>query len=153
MRLQHCLDIRDSASEVQTGVVAQFFKKGNQRVCSNYKGITLFSFLGKVYAGVLERIHQAYLCSMRNHAIFIAVVGNWTNYTLSEECWRGKGICPTSLCFVDLEKVYDCAPVSALRVQLVDINYCFGQTEGQKAKAVFMWSQVLNTFCHCFITI
>ena len=31
------------------------FKKGDQRVCSNYRGITLLSLPGKVYSGVLER--------------------------------------------------------------------------------------------------
>ncbi|GAA6067179.1 uncharacterized protein LOC106910031, partial [Tachysurus ichikawai] len=39
----------------QTGVVVPLFKKGDQRVCSNYRGITLLSLPGKVYARVLER--------------------------------------------------------------------------------------------------
>ncbi|TWW62709.1 hypothetical protein D4764_04G0013560 [Takifugu flavidus] len=39
----------------QTGVVVLLFKKGDWRVCSNYRGITLLSFPGKVYSGVLER--------------------------------------------------------------------------------------------------
>ncbi|KAK0153318.1 putative RNA-directed DNA polymerase from transposon X-element [Merluccius polli] len=39
----------------QTGVVVPLFKKGDRRVCSNYKGITLLSLPGKVYSGVLER--------------------------------------------------------------------------------------------------
>ncbi|KAI3373263.1 hypothetical protein L3Q82_006384 [Scortum barcoo] len=42
--------------EWQTGVVVPlFFKKGDRRVCSNYRGITLLSLPGKVYARVLER--------------------------------------------------------------------------------------------------
>ncbi|KAL3987397.1 N-acetylgalactosamine 4-sulfate 6-O-sulfotransferase [Sarotherodon galilaeus] len=39
----------------QTGVVVPIFKKGDRRVCSNYRGITLLSLPGKVYARVLER--------------------------------------------------------------------------------------------------
>ena len=41
--------------EWQTGVVVPIFKKGDQRVCSNYRGITLLSLPGKVYARVLEK--------------------------------------------------------------------------------------------------
>ncbi|KAK3512631.1 hypothetical protein QTP70_018762 [Hemibagrus guttatus] len=38
-----------------TGVVVPLFKKGDRRVCSNYRGITLLSLPGKVYSRVLER--------------------------------------------------------------------------------------------------
>jgi len=38
-----------------TVVVVTLFKKGDWRVCSNYRGITLLSLLGKVYARELER--------------------------------------------------------------------------------------------------
>lgn len=41
--------------EWQTGVVVPLFKKGVRRVCSNYRGITLLSLPGKVYARVFER--------------------------------------------------------------------------------------------------
>ncbi len=36
--------------ELQTGVVVPIFKKGDWRVCSSYRGITLLSLPGKVYA-------------------------------------------------------------------------------------------------------
>ena len=38
----------------QTGVVVPLFKKGDQRLCSNYRGITLLSLPGKVYLGLLD---------------------------------------------------------------------------------------------------
>ena len=41
--------------EWQTGVVVPLFKKGDQRLCSNYRGITLLSLPGKVYSRVMER--------------------------------------------------------------------------------------------------
>ncbi|TWW62347.1 R2DM Retrovirus-related Pol polyprotein from type II retrotransposable element [Takifugu flavidus] len=40
---------------MSNGVVVPLFKKGDRRVCSNYRGITLLSLPGKVYSGVLER--------------------------------------------------------------------------------------------------
>ena len=43
------------ASVWHTGVVVPIFKKGDRRVCSNYRGITLLSLPGKVYSRVLER--------------------------------------------------------------------------------------------------
>jgi len=43
----------------QIRVVVPLFKKGDRRVCSNFRGITLLSLPGKVYLGVLERrIHR-----------------------------------------------------------------------------------------------
>ena len=39
----------------QIGVVVPLFKKGDRRLCSNYRGITLLSHPGKVYLGALER--------------------------------------------------------------------------------------------------
>ena len=44
--------------EWQTGVVVPLvplFKKGDQRVCSNYQGFILLSLHRKVYSRVLER--------------------------------------------------------------------------------------------------
>ena len=41
--------------EWQTGEVVPIFKKGDQRVCSNYRGITLLSLPRKVYSRVQER--------------------------------------------------------------------------------------------------
>lgn len=41
--------------EWQTGVVVSLFKKEDMSMCSNYRGITLFSLRGMVYARVQER--------------------------------------------------------------------------------------------------
>lgn len=40
--------------EWQTGVVVPLFKKEDMSMCSNYRGITLFSLHGMVYARVQE---------------------------------------------------------------------------------------------------
>ena len=39
----------------QTGVIIHTFKKGDRKQCTNYKGISLLSLPGKVYAKCLER--------------------------------------------------------------------------------------------------
>ena len=40
------------SKEWQTGVMVPLFRKGDQRVCTNYRGITLLSPPGKVYSKV-----------------------------------------------------------------------------------------------------
>ncbi|TWW74689.1 hypothetical protein D4764_14G0006920 [Takifugu flavidus] len=72
---------------------AEVAEKGDRRVCSNYRGTTLLSLPGKVYSGVLER----------------------RLYTLSrvfEGAWEFAQ--PVNMCFVDLEKAFDCVPRGVL---------------------------------------
>ncbi|KAK3561362.1 hypothetical protein QTP86_030660 [Hemibagrus guttatus] len=69
-----------------TGVVIPLFKKGDQRVCSNYRGITLLSLPGKVYSRVLERRVRPVL------------EGSW------------EFAQPVHMCFVDLEKAFNRVP-------------------------------------------
>ncbi|KAK3554501.1 hypothetical protein QTP70_024406, partial [Hemibagrus guttatus] len=69
-----------------TGVVVPLFKKGDRRVCSNYRGITLLSLPGKVYSRVLERRVRPVL------------EGSW------------EFVQPVHMCFVDLEKAFDRVP-------------------------------------------
>ena len=104
--------------EWQTGVVVPLFKKGDQRVCSNYRGITLLSLPGKVYSRVLERRVRLIVepriqeeqCGFRP--------GRGTMdqlYTLArvlEGAWEFAQ--PVHMCFVDLEKAYDRVPQSIL---------------------------------------
>ncbi|KAM9358371.1 uncharacterized protein ABDE67_003862 [Symphorus nematophorus] len=47
--------------EWQTGVVVPLFKKGDRRVCSNYRGITLLSLPGKVYSRAFDRVPRGIL--------------------------------------------------------------------------------------------
>ncbi|KAK3574089.1 hypothetical protein QTP86_002857 [Hemibagrus guttatus] len=69
-----------------TGVVVPLFNKGDRRVCSNYRGITLLSLPGKVYSRVLERRVRPVL------------EGSW------------EFAQPVHMCFVDLEKAFDRVP-------------------------------------------
>ena len=52
---ENCWGLCTVPAAWQTGVVVPIFKKGDRRVCSNYRGITLLSLPGKVYSRVLER--------------------------------------------------------------------------------------------------
>ncbi len=98
----------------QIGVVVPLFKKGDRRVCSNYRGITLLSLPEKVYARVLERrirpIVEPWIqeeqCGFRPGRGTLDQL-----YTLSrvlEGSWEFAQ--PIHMCFVDLEKAFDCVP-------------------------------------------
>ncbi|TWW62366.1 hypothetical protein D4764_04G0010130 [Takifugu flavidus] len=96
----------------QIGVVVPLFKKGDRRLCSNYRGITLLSLPGKVYSGLLEkRVRrivepriQEEQCGFRP--------GNGGPALHPQQGLRGcMGVCPTSPhVFCDLEKAFDRDP-------------------------------------------
>ncbi|TWW64974.1 hypothetical protein D4764_22G0006210 [Takifugu flavidus] len=102
----------------QTGVVVPLFKKGDRRVCSNYRGITLLSLPGKVYSGVLERRVRRIVEPriQEEHCGFRPGCGTVDQlYTLSrvfEGAWEFAQ--PVHMCFVDLEKAFDHVPWGVL---------------------------------------
>ena len=100
--------------EWQTGVVVPIFKKGDRRVCSNYRGITLLSLPGKVYSRVLERRLRPIVepqiqeeqCGFRPGRGTVDQL--FTLAGLLAGAWEFAH--PVYMCFVDLEKAYDRVP-------------------------------------------
>ncbi|KAK3567863.1 hypothetical protein QTP86_027338 [Hemibagrus guttatus] len=97
-----------------TGVVVPLFKKGDRRVCSNYGGITLLSLPGKVYSQVLERRVRPLVepriqeeqCGFRPGRGTLDQL--YTLHRVLEGSWEFAQ--PVHMCFVDLEKAFDCVP-------------------------------------------
>ncbi|KAK3572660.1 hypothetical protein QTP86_001628 [Hemibagrus guttatus] len=94
------------------------FKKGDWRVCSNYRGIKLLSLPGKVYSRVLERRvsplvkpqiqeEQCGFCPGRGTLDQLH-----TLHRVLKDSWEFAQ--PVHMCFVDLEKTFDRVPCGIL---------------------------------------
>ncbi|KAK3545227.1 hypothetical protein QTP70_002059 [Hemibagrus guttatus] len=97
-----------------TGVVVPLFKKGDRRVCSNYRGITHLSLPGKVYSRVLEMRVQPLVKPriQEEQCGFHPGRGTldqlYTLHRVLEGSWEFAQ--PVHMCFVDLEKAFDRVP-------------------------------------------
>ncbi|KAK3545682.1 hypothetical protein QTP70_010761 [Hemibagrus guttatus] len=102
----------------ETGVVVPLFKKGDWRVCSNYRGITLLSLPGKVYSRVLERRVRPLVepriqeeqCGFQPSRGTLDQL--YTLHRVLEGSWEFAQ--PVHMCFVDLEKAFDHVPCGIL---------------------------------------
>jgi exonuclease III len=95
----------------QTGVVVPIFKKGDQRECSNYRGITLLSLPGKVYSKVLHsRLTEAVDHKIQDEQCGFRRGRGTTDQLfllqqIAEKAWEYAQ--QVYISFVDLEKAYD----------------------------------------------
>ncbi|KAI3362912.1 hypothetical protein L3Q82_011508, partial [Scortum barcoo] len=74
--------------EWQTGVVVPLFKKGDRRVCSNYRGITLLSLPGKVSRQGCLRVYGS-LPNQSTCALWI-----WRRHSTVSLSWYSVGSAP-----------------------------------------------------------
>uniref|UniRef100_A0AAY5K902 Reverse transcriptase domain-containing protein n=1 Tax=Esox lucius TaxID=8010 RepID=A0AAY5K902_ESOLU len=97
-----------------TSVVVPLFKKGDQRVCANYRGITLLSLPGKVYSKVLERrVRQIVEPQIEEEQCgFRPGRGSTDQLFTLAMILEGpfEYAYPVYMCFVDLEKAYERVP-------------------------------------------
>ena len=119
----------------QTGVIIPIFKKGDRKQCTNYRGISLLSLPGKVYAKCLDRkcreIVESKLedgqCGFRPDRSTTDQI--FTLKQIFEKSWEyGKDL---FACFVNLEKAYDRVP----RVKLWKVLQEYG-VDGQLLRAI-----------------
>ncbi|KAK3512409.1 hypothetical protein QTP70_009831 [Hemibagrus guttatus] len=106
-----------------TVVVVPLFKKGDRRVCSNYRGITLLSLPGKVYSRVLER------------RVRLVLEGSW------------EFAQPVHMCFVDLEKAFDRVPRGILWEVLWEYGVCGPLLRA--VRSLYNWSRSLVHIASC----
>ena len=128
----------------QTGVIIPIFKKGDRKECTNYRGISLLSLPGKVYAKCLERkcreIVESKLedgqCGFRPGRSTTDQV--FTLRQVFEKSWEyAKDV---FTCFVDLEKAYDRVPRDKLWGVLQE--YGIGGQLLQAIKSFYCQSEV-----------
>jgi len=96
------------------GVIAPIFKKGNRKDCSNYRGISLLSVVGKVYASVLVDRVRVIVEGVLDEAQsgFRPLRGCQDQiFCLRQamEKLRERNV-DLYLCFIDLEKAFDRVP-------------------------------------------
>ena len=111
---QAAWDSGEAPEDWQLGVVVPLFKKGDRADCNNYRGISLLSVPGKVYAKVLESRVRAVVepnlsdeqCGFRPGRS--TTYQSFTLQQIFEKSWEYAR--PLFMCFVDLEKAYDRVP-------------------------------------------
>ena len=113
-------DMRD------TKIVTLYKNKGDRSDCNNYRGISLLSIVGKIYARVLlerlhklaERVYPESQCGFRSGRSTIDMI--FSMRQLQEKC-REQNM-PLYVAFVDLTKAFDTVSREGLYLALAKIG-------------------------------
>ena len=128
----------------QTSVIIPIHKKGDKRKCTNYRGISLISVPGKVYAKCLEKKCREIVepkltdaqCGFRPGRSTMDQI--FALQQIFEKSWEyAKEV---NACFVDLEKAYDRIPRDKLWAVLLQYGI-----DGQlltAIKSLYMHSEI-----------
>ena len=126
---------RKTPRDWQTGVIIPIFKKRNRKQCTNYRGISLLSLPGNLYAKCLERKCREFVesklqdgqCGFRPGRSITNQI--FTLKQIFEKSWEyGKDL---FACFVDFEQAYDRVPRDKLRKVLQEYG-----VNGQLLRAI-----------------
>lgn len=109
--LNKALESEKVPQDWQTGIIIPIYKKGDSRECANYRGITLLSVVGKLYARILERRIRETL----EETLEDSQYGFRANRGVQDPIFTLRQICEKALktssqihiCFIDLIKAFD----------------------------------------------
>lgn len=95
----------------QIGIIAPIYKKGDSKECSNYRGITLGSTVGKLYGRILE----GRLRKKVEHTLEESQSGFRKERGTTDQIFIVRQLCEKAakvgrqmhVCFVDMEKAFD----------------------------------------------
>ncbi|XP_030750903.1 uncharacterized protein LOC115878509 [Sitophilus oryzae] len=129
--------------------ISSIFKKGDKKRCSNYRGISLTSSMGRLYGRILkERVEESFE-EIEEQGGFRAGRSCTDNiFVLQQiiEKRRARNL-DTHLVFIDLEKAYDTVPLKKLFEILVEANEAL---KNWRRKSRAMGIEIDN---HCLSTL
>ena len=104
-----------------------FFKKGDRSLCNNYRGISLLSIVGKVFADIiLQRLHilaeRVYAESQSGYRKGRSTIDDiFTSHQVMEK--RKEHQKDLHIAFIDFTKAFDCVNRELCFVILEEIGY------------------------------
>jgi len=114
----------DIPNDWKIGYLSSIHKKGNKKVCSNYRGITVTSSIGRLYGRILKTRIERDFVEMEEQCGFRAGRSCLDNISTLQQLIekRSERNLETHLIFIDLEKAYDNVPISKMLEVLQESN-------------------------------